>query len=162
MKRITPENWLESDVARMLNGLEANEWVEEALRPKLNPSVPQTIQDLFEVARSAVIYGWFYHHLGMLGVEQMFRVEEAAIKAKCVLLGIPTKIAGKDRATTFHANIKALVAQGLMSGSFEQQWLAARKLRNRTSHASETMLLSPGYLLGMPDTAAEMINRLFS
>lgn len=66
-KRITAENWQEPDVPRLFGLTTPNAWIEAHLQPQLSPNVPQEIASLFEVARGAMIYGWFFYPLITLG-----------------------------------------------------------------------------------------------
>jgi hypothetical protein len=44
--------------------------------------VPEPIRELFDVARGAMIYGWFFYPLFRLGEDQLHRVVEAAVVAR--------------------------------------------------------------------------------
>jgi len=98
MKTITKDNWLDVDsiiasgvFARFsmtdasVQPLTASDWVERFLSPKLSTNVPGDVRELFEVARSAMLYGVFFYPLFTLGLEQVFRLMEAAAKAKATV-----------------------------------------------------------------------------
>jgi hypothetical protein len=56
------------------------------LRYKLPKDVPEKIVVLFEVATGAMRYGYFFTAIYTWGLEQVFRMAEAAITAGCVPL----------------------------------------------------------------------------
>ncbi len=62
-KRITAANWQEPDVRQMFPLMTHEVWLEVHLRPKLNTKIPEEVSALFEVARGAMIYGWFFYPL---------------------------------------------------------------------------------------------------
>jgi hypothetical protein len=97
-KKITPSNWLDPD--KVLRGfvkmsstgaqpLTADDYLRHILSPELIESVPKDVRALFEVARGAMIYGYFFYPLFTLAAEQLFRVSEAAVSHKCKALGAP-------------------------------------------------------------------------
>lgn len=94
MKSLTKENWLEADPSILIfsklnlktgqsSSISQEEWAERVLRHKLSKDVPEEIVALFEVATGAMLYGYFFTPLYTLGLQQVFRVAEAAITAKC-------------------------------------------------------------------------------
>lgn len=69
-KKLTVENWLEPDgilkiFVDLYTGetITGNERAKGILEPKLLASVPLPIQRLFEVARGALLYGYFFYPL---------------------------------------------------------------------------------------------------
>jgi hypothetical protein len=88
-KSLTLDNWQECDPTyaafhRFPQDLDfrpvtAADWPTEILAPQLGPNVPPQVQRLYEVARGVLAYGYCYHPLYLLGIEQVSRVAEAAI-----------------------------------------------------------------------------------
>jgi hypothetical protein len=115
-----------------------------------------------EVARGAIIYGWFFYPLGTLGTEQCWRVLEAGVRRRCQEVGIQTKRTGRDgreRDTRFSDNIEALSARKLITEQY--RWNAIRELRNSTSHPSRQMILDPGQAQGVLEMTVSFLNELF-
>lgn len=165
-KRITPENWLEPDVTKLFPDIPPRSWVEAHLAPNLSPQVPEDILALFEVARGAIIYGWFFYPLLTLGAEQTQRVMEAAARQRCLELGIAqpkvNQKTGRRTEPRFFEQIEALVARGTIGPGEAQRWKATRNLRNHASHPGRQTILSPGMAWGTLHTCAELINKLFA
>jgi hypothetical protein len=164
-KEITPSNWLEADgVLRGFVRLSADgqfqpisgdDYLRSILSPELLQSVPTEVQALFEVARGAMAYGYFFYPLYTLAAEQLFRVAEAAVAHKCKALGAPKSI------DTFEKRIHWLVDKGVIPNSELVRWDAIRELRNEASHPERQSILMPGNAIGILETAAEQINSLF-
>lgn len=108
MKKLSRDNWLLIDpviasgvFARfsMIDGstrsITADEWAERLLAIELSQQVPDTIHELFEVARGATLYGSLYYALFTLGLEQAFRLAEAAARLKAKSLGLVATDKGK-------------------------------------------------------------------
>ena len=79
-KHITAANWQEPDLPCSFFCYTSDYWVEAHLKPRLGPNVPSDVVALFEVARGAMIYGWFFYPIITLGAEQCLRVLEAGVK----------------------------------------------------------------------------------
>jgi hypothetical protein len=137
----------------------ADEWAERLLAIELSDQVPDTIHELFEVARGAMLYGSLYYPLFTLGLEQAFRLAEAAARLKAKSLGIATAHKGKPRK--YYDLLQDLAARGVMTTKEEVEWSFLRKFRNLTSHPEQQMILSPPYALNMLHRIADTINRLF-
>lgn len=165
-KEITSSNWLEPDevlkgFVRMSPGGEprpitSDDYLRDILRPKLIESVPRDVQALFEVARGAMVYGYFFYPLYTLATEQLFRVAESAIAHKCKALGAPKS----KRA--FEKRIPWLADKGVILRSEVTRWDALRQLRNATSHPDCQSIFTPGNAIGMLEGIARQINSLFN
>jgi hypothetical protein len=165
-KEITPRNWLERDdvlrgfVRMSPSGqsipLTGEDWLRHILKPKLLDSVPTDVQALFEVARGALIYGYFFYPLFTLAAEQLFRVAEAAVAHKCKALGAPKS------KETFKKRIRWLVEEGVIPSSEFGRWGATRELRNAASHPERQSIFTPGQAIGTLEGIAMQINSLFS
>jgi hypothetical protein len=142
-----------------------NEWVDFYLSPDLVPKVPAEIAKLLEVARGAMIYGWYFYPLCTLGAEQCWRVFEAAVRLRCQQLGISIKRTGRNGReldTSLSENVDALVTCKQIPKLDKGRWDAVRRLRNSTSHPSQQMILDPGQAQGILDLTVGVLNDLFA
>jgi len=163
-KTLNVADWKEPDLPFFTNGLQEHEWLGEVLRPQLKATVPKDIQALYEVARAAFAYAWFFMPLTQLGADQCFRVAEAAVREKCKQLGLPlhkTGKGGKILDTNFAENLRELINHGTISKSDEEKWRSTRALRNMGSHPEHQTILPPAFILGTLFTTAERLNSLF-
>ena len=135
--------------------LTANDWVERFLAPQLSPNVPEEVREAFEVARGAMLYGVCFYPLFTLGLEQVFRLMEAAAKAKATSLGIAT---GRH---DYRWILEALQEKKALTKDEHDEWTNARKFRNLTTHAERQTILMPGQVVGTLTSITEAINRLF-
>jgi hypothetical protein len=153
-RRIDPEDWLQPDIPSYFPGWKHQQWVQLFVRPVLAENVPAEIRRLFEAARGAIIYGWFFYPLLTLGLEQTWRVTESAARARCEMLG--------KREDRFFDQIKALVEAGIIPVEYEPRWQALRKLRNHSSHPKQQTIWDPGQAYSELERAADWINQLFA
>ena len=97
--------------------------------------------------------------------QQCHRVAEAAVAAKCKLLGMPETRPGKPGkppiAFKFSENIDRLLTAGVIPQAHARQWTATRRLRNMSSHPSFQEIIAPGMALAVLQTTAAQINGLF-
>jgi len=156
-KEIDADNWLKPDpVVLHFTGVERlMDYVETVLAPRLSRNVPQDVQELFEVARAAMLYGYLFYPLYALGMEQLFRVGEAAVASKCEQLGAP-----KDKKS-FSDRIDWLTERGVFDRGEFSAWHTLRRLRNSASHPDSESLLAPGFAIGILGAVAKDINALF-
>jgi hypothetical protein len=163
-KKITPSNWLDPD--KVLRGfvkmsstraqpLTADDYLRHILSPELIESVPKDVRALFEVARGAMIYGYFFYPLFTLAAEQLFRVSEAAVSHKCKALGAPKS------KRKFIEKIEWLINNGIIPSSELIRWDAIRNLRNAASHPERQSILAPGNAIGLLEGISRQINSLF-
>lgn len=165
-KEITSGNWLEPDPVLkgfakfLLDGrsriIAGEEYLNGILGPRLLESVPKEVQGLFEVARGAMAYGYFFYPLYTLAAQQLFRVADAAVLHKCKALGAPNS---KDN---FKKRIAWLVDEGSIQESELDRWDAVRRLRNTASHPERQCILTPGIVIHLLEGIAKQINSLFS
>ena len=95
-RRPARETWLEPDpimsgfftvgVDGTITPITGDRLLERICAPQLADAVPVDVQRLFETARGAMCYGYFFYPLFTLAAHQMFRVVEAAITARCKAL----------------------------------------------------------------------------
>lgn len=165
-KEINQQNWLEPDniitafVKLSSTGdpepMSGEDWLHHILKPRLLKSVPHDVQALFEVARGALVYGYFFYPLYTIAAEQLFRVAEAAISHKCKDLG--ASISKKK----FTDKIKWLSHHDIIPQTDVQIWNMIRKLRNSASHPERQSIITPGLAIDSLEHVAAKINSLFS
>jgi len=165
-KKLTEDNWLEPDeilksFVRLTPDGQSRSIAEEEhlgyiLRPVLIESTPSEVKGLFEVARGAMAYGFFFYPLYTLASEQLFRVAEAAVAHKCRSMRAP------EKARTFKQRIDWLLERGAVPKSEATRWDAIRKLRNSASHPDRQSILTPGNGMRLLEDIARQINLLFN
>ncbi len=166
-KKLTVDNWTEPDKASSLfvrispvdeqaHPITGDEWVRHILKPNLIEAVPADVRALFEVARGAIAYGYFFYPLYALAEEQLYRVVEAAVTFKCKEMGAPQKI------RNFWQKVNYLTDNKVIPKQEEELWHAIRKLRNMSSHPKFQTIISPGNAISTLERTAEKINFLFS
>jgi len=163
-KEITTKNWLTPDeilkafvktTASGLQPLTSHDYLDIILKSRLNESVPKDLQALFEVARGAMIYGYFFYPLFSLAVEQLFRVAEAAVTSKCELMDPPKS------KKSFINKLKWLLEKGVIPDSDFAKWDALRHLRNAASHPKHQLIFTPGDTIDILEKISNQINFLF-
>lgn len=164
-KEITPDNILERDpildgfVKKSKTGqtisLDLDDYLSPILAISLKGNIPKEICALFEVARGAMAYGYFFYPIFSLAIEQLLRVTEAAISHKCQVLGAPPKI------KSFAQKIDWLVKQKIIPENEKNLWHCIRELRNMASHPTRQMILTPAVCVGTLKNVASQINFLF-
>jgi hypothetical protein len=169
-KQVSASNWQQIDEAPklwcMMTAVAKTdaEWIDFFFDPKLEAKVPSEIAKLFEVARGAMIYGWYFYPLLTLGIEQCYRLLDTGTRIRCNQLGIPTVVTKKNgdkRSTSFKENTDALIKRGIVSKNDEVRWEAVRNLRNWSSHPERQSLYDPGHAQGTLVLVAEFLNDLF-
>ncbi len=164
MKKLAVHNWREPDVPKFFPGLTEEVWVAEAMKPQLAAVVPEEVVRLFEVARGSILYGWLFYPLLTLASEQLHRVQEAAVRARCKMAGIPltkTLKNGSVRSRSFAELIGEIAGRGIIPRDECGTWDATRNLRNMSSHPERQMILPPGHAIAEIELAARRINQLF-
>ncbi len=166
LKEINQQNWLEPDEAikgfvrispaGKPQSMSGEDWLQPILTPKLLEAVPQDVQALFEVARGALLYGYFFYPLYTLAAEQLFRVAEAAVSHKCKAFGAP------NSKKKFAEKIRWLADIGIIPKTDIPTWNAIRELRNIASHPERQSIITPGNAIGSLERATEIINALFN
>ena len=165
-KKITTDNWLNPDDAwsyfvkiSSVNGgigpISAEDWITGILEPKLKDYVPENIQELFEIARYSMTYGFFFYPLITVAEEQLFRVVETAVTLKCKTIGAP-KFVNK-----FHKRIDFLAHRNIIPEQEIENWHAIRQLRNIASHPDFQNISTPGEVIRILHRTSEEINFLF-
>jgi predicted nuclease with RNAse H fold len=164
MKKLALHNWREPDVPKFFPGLTEEVWLLEAMKPQLISAVPEDVVRLFEIARGSILYGWLFYPLLTLASEQLHRVQEAAVRARCKIDGIPltkTLKNGCVRARNFADLIGELSGRGIIRHDECGIWDVTRNLRNMSSHPERPTILPPGHALAAIDVTARQINQIF-
>jgi hypothetical protein len=167
MKPLTIENLLTPDPAILAFGkvspdtgeaspMSHEEWAQIFIAFELSKDVPAKLVQMFEVAKGAMLYGYFVYPLFALGLEQVYRVADEATGAKCEMIGIPA-----NKRKTFEKKIESLVSAGILTATEADEWHGVRKLRNSASHASQQTIITPAMAAMMLDFLIEKINALF-
>ncbi len=165
LKEISQSNWLEpepimqafvtfddSGEPKLLNG---KDWLSRILTHALGDKVPEKIQTMFEVARGAMAYSYFYYPLWVLGAEQLFRVADAALEVKANEVRVP------KTCRLFKHRVEWFRTAGLFEQWEADLWDSLRWLRNRSSHPTNQNIYTPAMALGVLEEVAQLVNRLF-
>lgn len=156
-KKISKDNWRNPDPIWGLylrsEGDPIQAWVEDFLSVQLEKSVPLEIRQMFEVARSAFVYGLMCYPLVTLGAEQMCRVADAAVVLKCRLLKLPK--------SDFAKRLDRLLENGVIKPEDKDHWDYLRFMRNQGSHPKIQTILTPVMCLDVMKKVADLVNDLF-
>ncbi len=166
-KHLTEDNWLEYDHfnsykvrVSLVDGhtepINHDERRHQVLNIGLQEAVPIEIRRMFEVARGALIYGYFFYPLYALGAEQLFRVAEAAMTFKIKQLG------AKTERMRFEKKIEYLVLNQVISAQKAEAWHDIRQLRNAASHLNIQSLFDSGDAIFILRFIADKVNSLFN
>ncbi len=163
-KHVDESNWLERDptlqiFARMNSSGElvptsGEDLLRDILTPRLRPAVPEQVCALLEVARGAMVYGYFFYPLYTLASDQLFRVADAAVCERCRQLGGPKRLG-------FQSRLKWLRDQGVLSDEEFDHWDFVRFMRNCASHPREQAIWMPGDTVGFLARVVDLMNGLF-
>lgn len=161
-KKLTVENWMEIDpVSNLMVNMRTDEklsgdfWAGEILRPELNENVPLELVEIFEVARSTMLYGWYFYPLYTHGVDQLSQLLDSAAYHKCEIENAPKKV------KRFVQRVEWLIANGFIKEERRQQWDAGRSLRNSSAHRTKQHLLNQGMAMTYLYKTTEILNELF-
>ncbi len=166
IKELAIDNWLQVDTtsAKLIRNNEgakkkcievSNKYADSILRYKLSESVPQQIRRIFEVAKGAMVYGYFFYPLFTLGLEHICKVAEATVIVKCEEVKAPRWVSSFFKAIEFLAEIN------VFSNDTKNRWHALRKLRNNISHPKGQSILTPGMAIGILAPLVADINDIF-
>jgi hypothetical protein len=163
-KKITSDNWNEPDIVTTSytcpfdydEKSETPPYLNRILKLTLDDTVPIEIHRLFEVARGAMIYSYFFYPLYTLAIDQLSRVGEAALYHKTKSMGMSKK------DPTFSEMINFLKVKGIFNEDKERKWNFFRDYRNFSSHRNNQSLYPPAAALGGLEQYVKEINDLFS
>jgi hypothetical protein len=155
-KRITTANITSPDVSRFFGNLGEARWIELFNEPQLVDLVPEHVRGMFEHARGAMIYGWYYYPLLTVGYAECARTIEAGARNASMLLW-------PDRTPKRYAEmIKDLHGGGWIGDSDADRWQLGRQIRNSFAHPSGPTILPPGQASAKLRGCAEQLNALFT
>lgn len=168
LKKLSEGNWLIPDKSMasihrvLLDGstrpVSPNEWFDDIQRPKLADSVPEEIQELYEVARGTMIYGYFFYPIFTFASEQFTRIAEAAVNSFILKIDMGSK--PKPR-TSFRKKIDWLLQNSILTEELYKKWDATVSLRNKFSHPSRQNIITPEMAIKLMDSITANINFLF-
>lgn len=165
-KKLTQSNWCEPSVPQFFPGRTEENWIKDVMEPALIDAVPEEVRRMFEVARGSILYGWFFYPLLTLAPEQIYRVQEAAIRERCKSAGIPTETPPKKNGDVMPRNFGHLLGElrvrGLLPEDESDAWENVRKIRNHVSHPQTQSINVPSAAIMTVQVAARRINQLFS
>lgn len=167
MKNLSANNFLDADPSSAAvshridkdgnySEMTGEMWVEIILESKISENVPENVRNLFETARSALAYGYFFYPLFTLGAEQLYRVAEAAAHAKCESLTAP-----KKSLERFKNHIEFLSSANVILVQDLQVWEFFREMRNSSSHAKRQNIYPPAMFISTLRRITEEVNKLF-
>lgn len=102
------------------------------------------------------MYGYCFYPVWTLGIEQLYRVVEAAISRKCRDLGAPKS--KKDLID----KVDWLGHKGVISNTEKEKLHNLRRLRNLASHPESQTMLPPGLVISLLRDGAQLIRSLFT
>jgi hypothetical protein len=161
IKAITLDNWdMPDEISIKTLGMrgqtDKERWVQfcsEIINIDLIGTAPIEVKKMFEVSKGIIIYGYLFYPLFTVGLEQMYRVAESAIKYKCLEIGCNNK--------NFNQGIKKLNECGLLDKEQINDWEYIRGARNRASPPMDQTIFTPGMILGFLKMVSKNINALF-
>jgi hypothetical protein len=167
IKEVTPNNWLEVDYisgrlirnnrdAQQITVTVSDVYIKSIAPVRLSEKIPLEIRRAFEVAKGAMIYGYFFYPLFTIGLEHLYKVTEIALKTKCKALNPSLKI------DTISEEIRFLVKKGILDQKMAERWNALRDLRNNASHPSTQTIVTPPMAILMLKPMATDIEYLFN
>lgn len=164
MKAINHDNWLQPDTEAKGQAADVRAWRQAFLSIRLDAAAPPDVARLFEAARGGMLYGYFFHPLLAIGVEQCYRALERGARARCAQAGLPVDCIdaqGKPHPLSFAHNLRALAQAGLIAESDLKRWRQARELRDWVAAPANQAALTLDHGVTALSRAAELLGRLF-
>lgn len=162
---LTFENYLERD-SRLdfwsVHGLgggshTTDDWVKMVLSIEFEISLPDYLHEMFKRAQACMVYGCHHYPLFTLGIEELFRFSESALREALKEAGVTGNIEKKP-----YANLIIYAADnGFLTQAVAKQWDASRSLRNSTSHKKSHLLLGPNDALNHLEMTKHLTEALF-
>ncbi len=176
-KELSEDDWLSRDGGL---GAEASgddvgeaptreEWLAAVKEPRLLDEVPNEVQRIFEVARGAALYGYFFHPLMTVAERELYRAAEAAVRFKFRELDVAprglknrrlAKQASRD-PRDFRRMVDFLISHGVIGEGVAASWRAIAKSWNVVAHPEDGTAFSLAAVLKSLDRFAELINGLY-
>lgn len=169
-KQLSAENWHDPDPMLSafvrysgsdgsIRPIVGNEWARDILDVELDAAVPQEVRRLFAVARGCLVYGYLFYPLYTLGVEQLFRVADAAVQHKCRQVGVLPETSLENLG--FSNGVGHLAKHGAIPTGARKGWDSLVQLRNVASHPKNQAILPPAIVVGELCRIADEIDHLF-
>lgn len=155
-KRITAANIIEPDISRFFGNLGEARWIELFHEPQLLDVVPAHVRGMFEHARGAMIYGWYYYPLLTVGYAECARTIEAGARNASKLLW------PDQTPKRYAAIIEDLHSGGWIKKDEVDRWHIGRQIRNSFAHPTGPTILPPGHASSKLRGCAEQLNALFA
>lgn len=172
MKTITKENWRDVDpVCEQMLSLSLEQgsaypmfpelWLDMILKPQLSEHVPIELHSIFETARGCMAYGYFYYPLFSVGIEQLYKLIDAAISKKYDESGGPPHKDPK-RFVGLERKIDWLHGNGLIKSEQQMTFHNTRLMRNELFHPRAQGIMPPSTASSSLGMASLWINELFA
>jgi hypothetical protein len=163
MKAINHDNWLLADTAKG-QGADSRKWRDALLSIRHDAALAPEIVGMFEAARGALLYGYFFQPMLAMGVEQCYRVLERGARLRCAQAGMAVSLTdrqGKSHPHSFGHNLRALAQLGLIAEADLTLWQQARELRDWVVAPEHQSSLTLDHGVTALSRAAELLGRLF-
>ncbi len=176
-KKLSEDNWLSQDGKL---GTEASgdavqaptreEWLAAVKEPRLAGEVPNEVERIFEVARGAAAYGYFFSPLMTLAERELYRAAEAAVRFKFRELDVAppalknrrlAKQASRD-PRDFRRMVDFLISRGVIPEDAAQSWRAIAKSWSVVAHPEDGTVFSLDAVSKSLSRFAELINGLYA
>jgi len=129
------------------------EFLSYIFQPSIGEHVSDDVRRLFEAARGALCYGFYFYPLFMLGFERACGAAEAAARSRA-------REFGANERTSFFGCVELLAKSGVLSAPQKAQWDAIRTIRNQAAHPKMQQIMMPGPCISMLPVIAAAINDL--
>lgn len=145
------------------------DWLAAVRGPCLSGQVPNEVARIFEVARGAALYGYFFHPLMTLAKRELYRAAEAAVRFKFRELDVTppglknrklAKQASRD-PRDFGRMVGFLASRGVIPEDAAASWRAIAKSWEVVAHPEDGTLFSLAAVLKSLHRFAELINGLY-
>lgn len=133
-------------------------WVQGFLLFKLDTALPPYLLEAFDRAKACIVYGCYHYPLLTLGIEELFRFQESALR-EAAKEAEASKVVQKKKYAEL---IDWAWQHGYLKDDEKDRWHAGRSLRNSTSHKSGTMLLGPNDATRTLETTVDLTKALFA
>jgi hypothetical protein len=167
IKSLTTENWLQPDAdglsfikaAGETDEMASEDWLALFLRVKLAAAVPENVRAAFEVARGALVYGYFFAPLFALVAEPLARAAQSAVYEKCQGLGVKT-VSANGKQLHLSQALAWLRHHDCISRAELHQWEELFKFADAAA-ASKKSVPSAATIVKYFNSVGEKINALF-
>ena len=145
------------------------EWLAAVKQPQLAEEVPNEVERIYEVARAAAAYGYFFYPLMTLAERELYRASEAAVRFKFRELdvtppGLKTRKLARGPShdpRDFRRMVDFLASRGVIPQDAARSWSAIAKSWKVVSHPEDGAVFSLAAVLKSLGRFAELINGLY-